>query len=743
VNEELRSERLRKPVALAILSSDVMSSSAYATEAMTSILVPVIGVAAFSLLVPITVGVLFVLVAVTASYLQVIKAFPKAGGAYIVTRESFGVRFAQVAAAALLIDYTLTVAVSVAAGVDALTSAVPALAHYTVELSVFFVLLIAYGNLRGIREAGKAFAIPTFIFIANMAILIVYGIFKYLTVGLPAHSLHQPGAIPIGHAGSGLLAGATLYLVLNAFSNGGSALTGTEAISNGVSIFRAPQARNARITLVVMSVILGTMFFGVSLLGSITHAIPRVSGTPTMVSQIATYVYGTSFAGKIFYFVLQASTTAILVLAANTSFTGFPFLASYAAADSFLPRQFTRRGHRLVFSSGIIVLTIVSIVLLVATRARVNSLIALYAIGVFTGFTLAGVGMVKHHLTRQESGWRWRVAVNGVSAVLTFMVDIIFIVTKFGEGAWVVVVLLPALVLIFLRLHAQYVREDAELERGLASALKAKTLKRHTIFVFVDRFDLATVRALQYAKTLGSEEIRAIHFQLDEIQAANLEREWKTRGAGGLDLEIIECPDRRLRRGAMELVLEALADRETEVTVLLPRRIYPSVLARVLHDQTADTIANVVGQLPNATATIVPFVVPRSRRDRVLFVPRKRESRESTEDHASHTTDEHIHPGEFVPGAQVIDSVHYRQRAKVVGRVARIRVGSSDAVPYLTVRLEDSTGGILLVFSGRKSVPGIVTGRKMIAEGMVGEVGGHLAILNPGYEFLTSVEADE
>ncbi|MGC8481180.1 MAG: DNA-binding protein, partial [Acidimicrobiales bacterium] len=245
------------------------------------------------------------------------------------------------------------------------------------------------------------------------------------------------------------------------------------------------------------------------------------------------------------------------------------------------------------------------------------------------------------------------------------------------------------------------------------------------------------------AKTLGADEIRAIHFQLDQIQATNLEREWKTRGAGGFDLEIIECPDRRLRRGAMELVLEALADRETEVTVLLPRRIYPSVLARVLHDQTADTIANVVGQLPHATATIVPFVVPRSRRDRVLFVPRKRESRESSEEHSSHASDEHAQPDEMVPGAQMIESVHYRQRAKVVGRVARIRVGSSDAVPYLTVRLEDPTGGILLVFSGRKSVPGIATGRKMIAEGMVGEVGGHLAILNPGYEFLTSVEADD
>lgn len=741
VNEQLGSERLGRPTALAILSSDVMSSSAYATEAMVTILIPVVGVAAFSLVIPITLGVLLVLAAVTASYLQVIKAYPKAGGAYIVTRENFGVRFAQVAAAALLIDYTLTVAVSIAAGVDALTSAVPALIPYNVELSVFFVLLIALGNLRGIREAGKSFAVPTFIFIANMAVLIGLGIFRYLTVGLPAHSLHQPGAIAVGHPGTGLLVGASLYIVLNAFSNGGTALTGTEAISNGVSIFRSPQSLNARKTLIAMSLILGTMFFGVSLLDAITHAVPRISGSPTVVSQIATYVYGTGTVGRILYFVLQASTTAILVLAANTSFTGFPFLASFAAADSFLPRQFTRRGHRLVFSSGIIVLTVVSVILLVATRARVTALIALYAIGVFTGFTLAGVGMVKHHLTEKNPGWRWRTAVNGAAAVLSFLVDIIFAVTKFKEGAWVVVVLLPLLVLIFLRLHRQYEIEDQELETGLASAMREKTLKHHTVFIFVDRLDLATVRAIQYSKTLNADEVRAVHFQLDDHRAALLESEWKSRGVGELDLEIVECQDRRLRRGALEMVLEALSDHETEVTVLLPRRIYPSVFSRLLHDQTADSIANVVGQLPHSTATIVPFVVPRSRNDRVFFVPRRRESKDLLEEQEA--MGEAVDQLEvLVPDSQPIGSVTFRQRAKVAGRIARIRVGSSDSVPFLTVRLEDSTGGIILVFSGRKSVPGISPGRRLIAEGMVGEFGGHLAILNPGYEFLASPDSD-
>ncbi len=736
INEQLKSERLPKSVALAVLSSDVMSSSAYATEAMMTILIPVVGAAAFALILPITLGVLVVLAAVTASYLQVIRAYPKAGGAYIVTRENFGPRFAQVAAASLFIDYTLTVAVSVAAGVDALTSAIPALTRYNVELAVIFVVFIAYMNLRGVREAGRSFAIPTFIFISNMGILIVFGVYRYLTGALKTHSLHQSGAIAIGHGGHGLLLGASLFVLLNAFSNGGTALTGTEAISNGVSLFRSPQARNARITLVAMSLILGTMFFGVSLLAVFTHAVPRLSGSPTVVAQIANYVYGTSVVGHVFYLILQISTTLILVLAANTSFSGFPFLASFVASDSFLPRQFARRGHRLVFSSGIIVLMIVSVVLLVGTQAKVTSLIALYAIGVFTGFTLAGAGMVRYHLRTRNDGWRWRVGVNGSAAVLSFLVDVIFVVTKFSSGAWLVVVLLPTLVLLFLRLHRQYVREDAELEKGLSVALKERTLKNHTVFIFIDRLDLATVRAIQYAKSLRADEVRAVHFLMDELKAHALEKEWKTRGLGGLELEIIECADRRLRRGAMELVGESIADRETEVTVLLPRRVFPSVLARALHDQTADQIASVIGQLPHATATIVPFVVPRTRGDRVRLAPRRKEPLREKLDEPVELGENVQELANLVPDATPIGSVQFRRRAKVVGRIVRLRVSSSDSVPFLTVRLEDSTGGILLVFSGRTSVPGITTGTRLIAEGMVGELEGHLAMMNPGYEFL-------
>ncbi len=492
-------ERLGKPTALAVLSSDVISSSAYATEQILLQLIKVIGVAAFALVVPVTIAVVVVLLFVTSSYLEVVKVYTKAGGAYVVARENFGLGVAQIAAVALLIDYTLTVAVSVAAGVAAITSVFPNLTGATVEIAVGFVVLIAYGNLRGIREAGRTFALPTFFFIANMALLIVVGSVKAILGDLHSHSLHQAHAIAVGTSGHGLLMGASLFVVMKAFASGGSALTGTEAISNGVSVFRAPEARNARITLVIMSLILGSLVLGIAALAAIVHPVPYVLGTPTVLAQVAKYVYGPGAFAHVLYVLLQAGTMLILVLAANTSFTGFPFLASFAADDSYLPRQLTRRGHRLVFSTGIIVLTVASVVLLVVTRAQVDSLIPLYAIGVFTGFTMAGAGMVKYHLTHREPHWQRRTAINGTAAVLSFVVLLIFAITKFTEGAWVVVILMPLGVLVLLRLHRQYVKEDRQLEAGASQACEAPVLRRHVVVVLVDRMDLATARAIQYA----------------------------------------------------------------------------------------------------------------------------------------------------------------------------------------------------------------------------------------------------
>src|ERR1700689_3063841 len=319
VNDQLHGQRLGKPTALAVLSSDVMSSSAYASEEILRILVPIAGLAAFSLVTPLTAVILAVLAVVTVCYRHVVRSYPKAGGSYVVSRDNFGPNVAQVAGAALLISYTITVAVSVAAGSDAIISAVPALAGAQLPLSVGFVVILAYGNLRGIREAGRVFAIPTYFFIANMAVLIVAGLVKEITTGLP-HAPEGQGTIPLGHASGGLILGISAFFLLRAFAQGSSAMTGTEAISNGVSIFRVPQARNARTTLLLMSSILGVMFLGVSVLAALTHSVPFVSGTPTVVSEIGTLVYGTSPGGRALFYALQAATALILVLAANNSF---------------------------------------------------------------------------------------------------------------------------------------------------------------------------------------------------------------------------------------------------------------------------------------------------------------------------------------------------------------------------------------------------------------------------------------
>ena len=740
VTERLSEERLSKSVALAILSSDVMSSSAYATEQILTILIPVVGIAAFSLVMPVSLLVLVILAFVTASYLEVIKAYPRAGGAYIVARDNFGLKVAQIAGVSLLIDYTLTVAVSVSAGTDALTSALPALQHYNVILSVLFVLMIAFGNLRGIREAGRTFALPTFLFILNMGVLIVVGLFRALLGQLHQYPLHVQGGVPIGSPGSGLLYGASLFIFLKAFANGGTALTGTEAISNGVSIFKVPQARNARITLVAMSLILGSMFFGVSFLAQLVHAVPRIEGSPTVLSLIAGEVYGHSAIGRFAFYFLQVTTYLILVLAANTSYTGFPFLASFAAEDSFIPRQFSRRGHRLAFSNGIIVLTILAEILIIATRSRVSSLISLYAIGVFTGFTMAGAGMVKHHLTHRSDHWKRRMIINGTAALLSFVVDVIFAVTKFTSGAWVIIVIAPILVFLFIRLNKQYQAEEKELESGVVKALEAPVMRRHVVIVMVDRFDLATARALQYAKALVPDEIRAVHFVLDNRKARQLEKEWSRLATVKLDLEFIEVVDRRLRRAALELVAEALADKQTEVTVLLPRRAYPRVWSRVLHDRTADSIADVISQLPHANATIVPYHVAggASERSRLRIQYRIEDKEQRKDESASEASGQ-----ELAPGTTPIGSLPWRTTCKIAGRVKSVRVQSLDSVPSLTARVEDATGGIVLVFAGRRSVPGMEPGRRIAAEGVVGEVGGHLAMMNPDYEFLASPVGSE
>jgi amino acid transporter len=604
--DRLEHERLGKPTALAVFASDNLSSSAYASEEILRVLIPAVGIAAFSLVVPITVAMLVVLFFLILSYRETIKEYPTAGGAYMVTRDNFGLLPAQVAGVALLTDYVLTVAVSVAAGTAALASAFDGLTPYQVPISVAFVVLIAFGNLKGVRESGRIFAVPTYFFILMMAALLGTGLYKMITGGLAHASVHAHGLVNMGSAGDGVFYGATLFVIMHAFASGGAAVTGVEAISNGVPAFRKPEWRNARTTLVIMGTSLGAMFLGLSILAAHMHVAPFKDGTPTVISEVGRLTFGGG-AGQILWYALQGATMLILVLAANTSFADFPRLASFHAGDNFMPRQLTKRGHRLVFSNGIIFLAVASIVLLILTQAKVDRLIPLYAIGVFTSFTMSQAGMARHHLTKREPHWRRGLFVNGTGAVMSLVVDVIIAITKFTHGAWVVVVLVPIMVYGLTRLNKQYSAEAKQLEHDASAACTAPILRRHVVLVFVARLDQSTARAIQYARTLVPDEMRAVHIAVDRVAAEHLADEWRRLGLSRIPLELVDCPDRRIGRAALEVVAAEIADGDTEVTVLMPHRVYKRFWHRLLHDRTADEIARVVGHLEHANVTMVPF----------------------------------------------------------------------------------------------------------------------------------------
>jgi amino acid transporter len=605
--EALEHERLGIPTALAVFSSDCISSSAYATEEILRVLIPAVGIAAFSLVVPATGMMLVVLFFLILSYRQTIKEYPTAGGAYMVTRDNFGLLPAQVAGVSLLTDYVLTVSVSVSAGTAALASAVSALRPYSVEISLFFILVIAFGNLRGVRESGRLFSFPTYLFMFMMGLVIVLGLYKAGFGHLVPQSIHQKGMLEAGSASTGFLYGAGLFVFLHAFASGGAAMTGVEAISNGVSAFRKPEWKNARVTLVIMGVTLGTAFLGLSILSTKVHAVPFASGTPTVISQVGKQVFGGGALGDSLYYILQGATMLILVLAANTSFADFPRLASFQASDAFMPKQLTKRGHRLVFSDGIISLAVVAAVLVVATGAKVDRLIPLYAIGVFTSFTLSQSGMARHHIRKKEPGWKWGLVVNAVGAVLSGIVLVIFAVAKFTEGAWIIIVLVPIFVALLYRLNHQYEAEAEELERDAEAAATAPILRRHVVLVFVARLDRAAARAIQYARTLMPDEMRAVHIAIDRHAAEELAAEWRRLGLARVPLELVDCPSRRIARAALEYVASELAGGDTEVTVVMPHRVYKRFWHRLLHDRTADEVARAMSQLPHVNVTQIPY----------------------------------------------------------------------------------------------------------------------------------------
>ncbi len=607
--EQLESERLANPVALGALSPDAISSTAYGPEQVMIELLPRAGMAAFTLLLPIIGVVLFILLLVSASYRGVVTTYTRTGGAYMVARDNFGPRIAQIAAAALLIDYVVTAAVQPAAGTVAVVSAIPQLRPYHLELTIAVLILICIANLRGLRQSGRIFAITTYWFIGMIVLTIVTGVVREILWGLPKYDpAHIDGAVPV-HQGNGLVMGATVLVLLRAFANGGTSLTGVEAISNTVNVFREPQGLNARRVLTMMACILGVLLAGVAWLAYVTHAAPYLDEYPSMLSEITRAVFGSGVLGNVLYFLVQASSAAILFTGANTGFNGFPALASFVAEDRFLPRPLTKRGHRLVFSNGIISLTALAVALLLVTGAKVSALVPFFAIGVFTAFAMAGFGMSKHHYVRRDHGWRRKVVVNLSAGVMSAIVVGIFVVAKFTEGAWLVVVVFPILVYALIRLNRQYSAEASVLEMSRSERPELAKYARLRVFVFVDSVDLAEVEALRYGKGLHADELLAVHFVVDGDHSAQLQERWQ-HFEHDTRLRVIDCPDRNLGRVAQELVLQVKAEHpDTKVTVLLPRRTYSAMLGRLLHDRTADKMARAVSRVPGATAIIVPYDV--------------------------------------------------------------------------------------------------------------------------------------
>jgi amino acid transporter len=611
INAELRDQRLSKKLALGVLSPDGISSSAYGTEEILIELLPIFGLAAFAVIIPVTGVVLFVMLLVVLLYREVVVVYTRAGGSYVVARDNFGPRIAQVAAVALLIDYVVTVAVQIAAGTAAVASAFPGIGPYTREISIGVILLMCFANLRGIREAGKVFALPTYLFSAAVILMIVVGLARAGLGNLPQQNVdHMTGLYKVGPGTSSFTGLVLIFTLLRSFANGGSSLTGIEAVSNAVSAFKPPEGINARRVLVTEGLILGTLVAGISWLAHLTHAAPYKLGYPTVIAQEANMVFGS--AGHFMFFVVQAATALILYTGGNTSFNGFPFLTSFVAEDSFLPRWMTKRGQRLVFSNGIIVLTVFSVTLIAVVGSNVNALVPFYAIGVFTAFSMAGFGMAKYFHTHRGPGWQHKLVISFSSGVLTSIVVVIFAVVKFTEGAWLIVIICPVLVYALIRLNREYRSEAQVLEtigerRASGVAPSRPNYTRRVVIVFVDDFDLSTVAALRYAKSLRPTTVRAVHFVIDTEQAERLRAAWLPDRS--VSLEFIDCPDRRLTRAAAELVSHEAEHPGTQVTAILPRRSFSPLLGRFLHDHTADKIARVVSRVPDAAATIIPFDV--------------------------------------------------------------------------------------------------------------------------------------
>jgi amino acid transporter len=607
-------QTIGKAIGLAVFSSDALSSVAYGPQEMLIVLAAA-GAGAFGISLPLVLAIIVLLVILTLSYEQTIHAYPGGGGAYIVARDNLGELPAQTAGAALLTDYILTVAVSISSGVAQIVSAFPETYPWRVEIAVSMVLLIMMINLRGVKESGYAFAIPTYFFLFAMAITIVIGLFRYITgslgmvIGAPTDILEQHEVLqPIA-----------LFLILKAFASGTTALTGVEAISNGITAFKEPRSKNAGITLIWMSVILGSFLFGITFLANHIGATP--SEEETVISQLTR----TIFVDRGFpYLAVIVSTTVILIMAANTAFADFPRLSALHAGDGFLPRQFTYRGSRLVYSRGIVALAVIASLLIIVFKASVTKLIPLYAIGVFLSFTLSQTGMARRwwkvgHLKegeeivepgstlRFEKGWQHKMVINGFGAVMTFVVMMVFAITKFADGAYIVVILTPILVTIFFSIHHHY--KSLAKHLSLDNFGSPARIIRHRVIIPLGGVHRGSLAALRYAKTL-TDDITAVHISTDQSESEKIQKKWEIWG-DGTRLVVLDSPYRLFVEPLLEYIdqIDQNLQPNEIITIVVPEFIPKNWMANALHTQTAVVLRMALRFRKNIVITNVPYQV--------------------------------------------------------------------------------------------------------------------------------------
>ena len=611
-SERLEQERLSKKTALAVLSSDAISSVAYATDQFLFVVGGALGAAALNYVVPVSAVIVGLIALIGLSYRQTIFAYPNGGGSYTVAKENLGTGAGLVAAAALLTDYILTVAVSISGGVAAITSAYPDLQPHTVGICVLSVVVLTLVNLRGVRESGAAFSVPTYVFIVMMLALLGTGLVHVLLGHAGALPSAPPKVDPVSvrqHAMRPVTGFAFAYLLLRGFAEGCVAATGTEAISNGVQAFRQPAPRNAAATLMWMVTILATFFIGTSYLAHHFGVMPTAA--QTVLSQLGHRMFGTSIA----YYLLQYSTFALLVLAANTAFADFPRLSSILARDGYMPRQFSARGDRLAFSNGILTLGGVAILLVIAFRGDTTRLIPLYAMGVFVCFTLSQGGMVRHWRQVRGAGWHWRALLNGIGAVATALVAIVQVVTKFTEGGWIIVVIIPTIIMVLVKIHRHY----GEFARDIRFEGQSPILPlHHTVVVPVNGITKAVAGALVYATTI-SDEVVAVCAGTDPEHAARLEQQWN---AWDIDVPLVVLPSpyRSVIRPIVDYVdsLRMLSPGEL-VTVVVPEIVPKRWWEHFLHNKTALYIRTAFMLRPNVVVVAVPYLLGHAYRLRDLM----------------------------------------------------------------------------------------------------------------------------